>query len=130
MPDALLPAFRAAIEALGKGDIGDATGASLSRQRVERVLTACKAENAGELDSLLAVLRRFAAEAARDEARQFSAALPSVTQGVERIASPDVPALSSEDEPPLLLVDQDAVETIQVGIAIDLAAIEAELAAA
>jgi uncharacterized protein (DUF2336 family) len=130
MPDALLPAFRAAIEALGKGDIGDATGASLSRQRVERVLTACKAENAGELDSLLAVLRRFAAEAARDEARQFSAAMPATTAGIERIALPDVPALSGEDEPPLLLVDQDAIETMPVGITIDLAAIEAELAAA
>ena len=79
---------------------------------------------------LLAVLRRFAAEAARDEARQFSAALPATTAGLERIAPPDVPALSGEDEPPLLLVDQDAVETMTVGIAIDLAAIEAELAAA
>ncbi|MEI9917068.1 MAG: DUF2336 domain-containing protein [Methylovirgula sp.] len=127
MPDALMPAFRAAIEALGNCDVGDATGASLSRQRVERVLTACKAENAGELDSLLAVLRRFAAEAARDEARQFSATLPRAVVGVERIALSD---LSSADEPPLLLVDQDAAETMPVGITVDLAAIEAELAAA
>ncbi len=91
------------------------------------MLTACKAENAGELDSLLAVLRRFAAEAARDEARQFSATLPRAVVGVERIALSD---LSSADEPPLLLVDQDAAETMPVGITVDLAAIEAELAAA
>jgi hypothetical protein len=131
LPDVLLPAFRAAIEALGMGDRGDATGASLSRQRIERVLTACKADNTGELDSLLAVLRRFAAEAARDEARLFSAALPGETEGLVLLAAPEGPAIAmADDEPPLLLVDHEAVEVAGVGIEIDLAAIEAELAAA
>ena len=50
LPEALLPAFRAAIDALSNGEVGDASGACLSRQRVERVLTACKAENSGELE--------------------------------------------------------------------------------
>ncbi len=131
LPEALLPAFRAAIEALSKGDVSDASGASLSRQRVERVLTACKAENTGELDSLLAVLRRFAAEAARDEARQFSATLPAKAEGVERlVASEDAPALPAPEEPPLRLSDEDVAEVAPAGITIDLAAIEAELAAA
>ncbi|MGP8232700.1 MAG: DUF2336 domain-containing protein [Methylovirgula sp.] len=131
LPEALLPAFRAAIEALSSGDAGDASGASLSRQRVERVLTACKAENTGELDSLLAVLRRFAAEAARDEARQFSAALPAKEEGVERlVASAETPALLAPEEPPLRLSDEDVAEVAAAGITIDLAAIEAELAAA
>ncbi len=131
LPDALLPAFRAAIEALSNGEVGDASGASLSRQRVERVLTACKAENTGELDSLLAVLRRFAAEAARDEARQFSAALPDRMEGVERlVASEEIPALPLPEEPPLRLSDEEVAEAAPAGITIDLAAIEAELAAA
>ena len=131
LPEALLPAFRAAIEALHSGDAGNASGASLSRQRVERVLTACKAENTGELNSLLAVLRRFAAEAARDEARQFSAALPAKEEGVERlVASAETPALLAPEEPPLRLSDEDVAEVAAAGITIDLAAIEAELAAA
>jgi hypothetical protein len=131
LPDVLLPAFRAAIEALGKSDRGDATGASLSRQRIERVLTACKADNTGELDSLLAVLRRFAAEAARDEARQFSAALPGETERLVRLEAPEAAAVAvADDEPPLLLVDREAIEVAGVGLQIDLAAIEAELAAA
>ena len=125
-----MPAFRAAIEALGKGDIGDVSGASLSRQRVERVLTACEAENTGELDSLLAVLRRFAAEAARDEARQFSAALPAAEGAIGLAAAADMPVLPEAEEAPLWLTDQDAFEAMPVGITIDLAAIEAELAAA
>ena len=131
LPEALLPAFRAAIDALSNGEVGDASGASLSRQRVERVLTACKAENSGELNSLLAVLRRFAAEAARDEARQFSAALPDRMEGVERlVASEETPALPAPDEPPLRLSDEEVAEAAPAGITIDLAAIEAELAAA
>jgi uncharacterized protein (DUF2336 family) len=132
LPEALLPAFRAAIEALSIGDGGDMPGANLSRQRVERVLTACKAENSGELESLLGVLRRFAAEAVRDEARQFSAALPSAAAGVERlVAHGDAPALAAaQDEPPLWLGDAAADAATPSRLTIDLAAIEAELAAA
>jgi uncharacterized protein (DUF2336 family) len=135
LPDALLPAFRAAIEALSLVDTDDESGASLSRRRIERVLTACKAANGGELDRLLAVLRRFDAEAAREEARDFSAALPQ---------QPAAPALGETlpmpEEPPLLLVDCDCEEPAEVlelnvrriepsYLAVDLSAIERELAA-
>jgi uncharacterized protein (DUF2336 family) len=135
---ALLPAFRAAIEALPLVDVGDESGASLSRQRIERVLTACKAANGGELDRLLAVLRRFDAEAAREEARDFSAALP------RQLGTPALgktPTLPMPEEPPLLLVDCDSEEPAAASrrnmrriepsfIAVDLSAIERELAAA
>ena len=38
---------------------------------VERVLTRCADESLGEIEPLLLLLRRFAAEAAREEARMF-----------------------------------------------------------
>jgi hypothetical protein len=38
---------------------------------VERVLTGCATENLGDVKPLLTLLRRFAAEAAREEARLF-----------------------------------------------------------
>lgn len=139
LPDVLLPAFRAAIEALRTIDAVDENGASLSRQRIERVLTACKAVNGGELDRLLAVLRRFDAEAARAEARNFSAALPQKTAASAAAHREIMPML---EEPPLLLVDCDAKEVAESStrpnsrriepplIRVDLAAIERELAAA
>lgn len=133
LPDPLLPAFRAAIEALCLIDTGEESGASLSRQRIERVLTACSAVNSGELDRLLTVLRRFDAEAARDEARDFSAALPRP----QPVTS--APALPMPEEPPLLLVDCDAddalwtrrnVRRLEPRATVDLDALERELAAA
>jgi len=38
---------------------------------VERVLTRCAEDSPGEIEPLLTLLRRFAAEAAREEARLF-----------------------------------------------------------
>jgi hypothetical protein len=38
---------------------------------VERVLTRCADESLGDIEPLLLLLRRFAAEAAREEARMF-----------------------------------------------------------
>ena len=51
---------------------GARDGASrLKRRIIERVLTRCEAEVLGEIEPLLTLLRRFAAEAAREEARAF-----------------------------------------------------------
>ena len=72
-PGELLPAFRVAIHAIDEA--AGVTGAALSLTATERVLTACEAVNNGHLDKLLVMLRRFEAEAAREEAR--SAAEPS-----------------------------------------------------
>jgi uncharacterized protein (DUF2336 family) len=139
---ALLPAFRAAVEALALVETSEESGASLSRLRVERVLTACKAENSGELDRLLAVLRRFEVEATREAARDFSAAVPQ--EGAESMQPLMLPM---PEEPPLLLADCEAEEFCETEelpavsnenfrriephfFSVDLDAIERELAAA
>ena len=45
--------------------------ARLKRRMIERVLTRCEDEEIGDLAPLLTLLRRFATEAAREEARLF-----------------------------------------------------------
>ena len=73
LPDTAYPAFRAAIAAMREGAlVGERGGAArLKRRMVERVLSACAAERGRDLTSLLALLRRFVVEAAREEARMF-----------------------------------------------------------
>ena len=54
------------------GFIIEPGGASrLKRRIIERALTRCESDAADEVEPLLTLLRRFAAEAARDEARLF-----------------------------------------------------------
>ena len=43
----------------------------LKRRMVERVLTSCTGMAAGEVEPLMTLLRRYATEAAREEARLF-----------------------------------------------------------
>lgn len=73
LPSSTIPAFRAALNANHEfgfvGNVGDA--ARLRRRVVERVLTRCEFEAAFESGPLLILLRRFATEAAREEARLF-----------------------------------------------------------
>jgi uncharacterized protein (DUF2336 family) len=73
LPDAAYPAFREAIAAMREGVLlgGQGSAARLKRGMVERVLGGCSAEPGGDIDSLLALLRRFSVEAAREEARMF-----------------------------------------------------------
>jgi uncharacterized protein (DUF2336 family) len=73
LPDQAYPAFREAIAAMREGVlVGERGGAGqLKRRMVEHVLAACEAERGRDLTSLLALLRRFAVEAAREEARMF-----------------------------------------------------------
>jgi uncharacterized protein (DUF2336 family) len=73
LPDLAYPAFRAAIAAVREDEhIGGQGGvAQLKRGMVECVLEACAAERDPNLAALLALLRRFAVEAAREEARLF-----------------------------------------------------------
>src|SRR5690606_28782476 len=72
-PSSTYTAVRAAMEALHEigysGDFGGAVG--LRRRMVERVLTQCEDARSAETEPLLMLLRRFALEAARDEARLF-----------------------------------------------------------
>ena len=73
LPDAAYPAFREAIAAMRDGILlGEPGGvARLKRRMVERVLARCAGERGPDMASLLALLRRFAVEAAREEARLF-----------------------------------------------------------
>lgn len=77
LPDSLRPAFDAALSAYreaGHMDAGPA-GARLSRRMIERVLTACAHLSDDDAGKLIALLRRYEAEAAREEARGFADAL-------------------------------------------------------
>jgi uncharacterized protein (DUF2336 family) len=73
LPASTFPAFKEAIQAMREGGFvsepGDA--ARLKRRMIERVLTACEDQDLGDLEPLLTLLRRFATEAAREEARLF-----------------------------------------------------------
>jgi uncharacterized protein (DUF2336 family) len=73
LPPAAYPAFREAIAALREGALlGEAGGVTrLKRRIVERVLDGCASENDDAIEPVLALLRRFSTEAAREEARLF-----------------------------------------------------------
>jgi uncharacterized protein (DUF2336 family) len=73
LPMSAYPAFREAIATLQEdGFLGDPAGATrLKRRMVERVLTRCEDMAPAEVAPLLTLLRRFATEAAREEARLF-----------------------------------------------------------
>jgi uncharacterized protein (DUF2336 family) len=72
-PASAYAAVRAALDAMREvgyaGEIGGA--ARLKRRMVERVLTQCEQGGSLETEPLLVLLRRFALEAAREEARLF-----------------------------------------------------------
>jgi uncharacterized protein (DUF2336 family) len=96
LPSKFLPAFRAALEALGEPGAarGDAE-AELRLAAIEHVLARCDAVNGGDLDRLLTLLRRFEMEAALEAARAKA------------------PALAARDAPrrlPAPIVDMRALE--------------------
>jgi uncharacterized protein (DUF2336 family) len=73
LPASTYAAFREAVDAMREGGFVTEPGGAmrLRRRVVERVLTRCADETPGEIEPLLLLLRRFAAEAAREEARMF-----------------------------------------------------------
>jgi uncharacterized protein (DUF2336 family) len=79
LPASAYPAFRVAVEAMREGGfVGGPVGATkLKRRMVERVLTGCAEESGVDVEPLLTLLRRFAAEAAREEARLFCSEMVS-----------------------------------------------------
>jgi uncharacterized protein (DUF2336 family) len=72
LPESTFAAFRVALEACHENGFVDDAGsaARLRRRMVERVLTHCETDR-GATEPLLILLRRFATESAREEARQF-----------------------------------------------------------
>lgn len=73
LPASAYPAFRAALEAMHEpGFVAEPGGAArLKRRMIERVLTSCEQDDNGDAGPLMILLRRFATEATRDEARLF-----------------------------------------------------------
>jgi uncharacterized protein (DUF2336 family) len=73
LPVSAYPAFAAALDVLREMGIPAEPGGAtrLKRRMVERVLTRCQEEGPEEIAPLLTLLRRFATEAAREEARLF-----------------------------------------------------------
>lgn len=128
MPERLLPAFAAGLEAVAKSRCGGPVNARLQQPVIACVLEACVSANNGELDPLIISLRRLEAEAARDEARAFRRAVASTTQTMRGSEGPLLRLLPGATKPPA----PDKPETpARVGnFTIDLAAFAAELAAA
>ncbi|WP_036283083.1 DUF2336 domain-containing protein [Methylocystis sp. ATCC 49242] len=117
-----LPAFRAALEA--QREYADVNGgeAKLSLVMIERVLTACEEINGGELDKLMALLRRFEMEAALEEARIEAARFAAEAEAARIIATAQAPEIVA----PAAFNDSFS-SAPAFEIAIDMAAIEAEL---
>ncbi len=70
LPPTLLAAFQAAV--LLDDVEPDTGGTVLHRRRIAKVQAACAREAGGGLDTVMTLLRRFAAEAARRDARKFA----------------------------------------------------------
>ena len=64
------------------GEIGGVS--RLKRRMIERVLAGCEAAEIGEIEPLLMLLRRFATEAAREEARLYCDGLVAKTAAPRR----------------------------------------------
>jgi uncharacterized protein (DUF2336 family) len=73
LPATMFPAVCIALETMREGGFTSEIGGPtrLKRRMVERVLTSCETMASSEIEPLLVLLRRFATEAAREEARLF-----------------------------------------------------------
>ncbi|MBN8981012.1 MAG: DUF2336 domain-containing protein [Rhizobiales bacterium] len=116
MPESTYPAFRAALEAAHEiGFVGTIDSATrLRRRMVERVLTQCEQGPAAQ--SLLILLRRFATESAREEARLYCDEL------VAAMRFPD--SVDVVDEPAEELIFAEPLETIEPYSDVEMLAFE------
>jgi uncharacterized protein (DUF2336 family) len=107
LPAHFLPVFRAALTALNEAQI--APGDQVVRALTARVMAACERINSPELDRLMSLLRRFEAEAAREEARAFAvesaaywrthALLARIDERFENIEPTNTPLLIAVEGP-------------------------------
>jgi len=89
LPEASWPAFREATAAMRESAHLDEPGGTsrLKRRMIERVLTGCGRDQVDEVEPLLTLLRRFATEAARDEARLYCQELAAEDDFDARVAA-------------------------------------------
>ena len=109
LPPKYLPAFRAALAAgqtHGRAQALANDGPRLSLAMIENVVAVCDALNDGELDRLLALLRRFELEAALEDARDEIRRIDQ-TARTEMILAPRQPPKGVERGP---LIDLSAFE--------------------
>jgi uncharacterized protein (DUF2336 family) len=109
LPPKYLPAFRAALAAgqtHGRAQTLANDGPRLSLAMIENVVAVCDALNDGELDRLLALLRRFELEAALEDARDEIRRIDQ-TARTEMILAPRQPPKGVERGP---LIDLSAFE--------------------
>ena len=118
LPAHFLPAFRAALAALNEVEI--TRGDRISRALIEGVIGACERIDSPGLDSLMSLLRRFEAEAAREEARIFvaessayrqaPALLVRFDEGLGDDGPTSAPMLIAVEEPSMLEAEPPPVE--------------------
>jgi uncharacterized protein (DUF2336 family) len=75
MPEALLPAFAATVDALKQAGPSRRGAGGIDRELLAHVLIACEGLEGPQANALMALLRRLDAEAARDEARLLADSL-------------------------------------------------------
>ncbi len=126
LPQAFLPAFRAALA--GVETLRPPPGA-ISRALTEQVIAACERRADPSLAHALALLWRLAAEAAREEARQFAAdaaaaptdppppsyaplLIEAVAAALDDFAAPPAPALEGDEEAPPLQLSPDLLAAL------------------
>jgi uncharacterized protein (DUF2336 family) len=130
MPQRLLPAFIAGLKAIAKCGCSGPMNARLQRPIIDSVLRTCASVNNGELDTLIAALRRLEAEAARDEVRDFRRAMaPLSCAGPVAAGARRLPPAARPSAP---WVRSNAPETCSTKadcFSIDLKAFAQELAA-
>jgi uncharacterized protein (DUF2336 family) len=102
IPENLIPAFTAAAEAVREigAPASESERARIARRIIERVLIACVASDAVDHDALMALLRRFEAEAAREEAQEIA----------QSLADDAALAALLEIDPELIALDEPAHE--------------------
>ena len=73
LPASVYPAFREAVATVNEdGFLGDPSGtANLKRRMIARVVIRCAGLDSDDVEPMMLLLRRFATEAAREEARMF-----------------------------------------------------------
>jgi uncharacterized protein (DUF2336 family) len=142
LPAPLMVAFRAALVALGRTpgglDAETADGGALRLPIIQFVLSQCEAMQDETLARLIALLRRFEADAAREQGRkglsrlrsaQAEAAAPPVAAAAPE--TPDylpIPATAAEPTEPK--VETMTEPLAEADIVVDLVALEKELLAA